>query len=58
MGVQLMGVQSSVCNLELLSIRGVIIREGGCGVGDGKDEGWGSIGCGCNAEVFDGEYFW
>ncbi len=55
MGAQSMGAH----NCGLRSIRSVIIRGGGSHrVGDGKDGGGGNVGCGSNAEVVDGEYFW
>ena len=44
-----MGAQSLVAQYQ---------GEGCCGVGDGKDGGGGNVGCGRDAEVIDGEYFW
>ena len=38
--VFLAGAQFGVCR-----IRSMRIRRAGCGVGDGKDKGWGSVGC-------------
>ncbi len=43
-----------VQNHGLRRIRGVIIKRGGCEVGDSKDGGWGSVGCSRIADVIGG----